>query len=735
MVDLPVPHEHRIRQTQEIQSWQTSLRPSQMRPLEQVNLGRLLEQDRQLDSQRSQIEHQQRELERLRHEIELQRFHLQEFIGQAMGRGDGAIAQPQALSGTQDLESVSPQSPTPHPQPKLSYSLENLSPLQTPSLMYNSTRSLARSVREKALTNVSFNPEIDEEVVIEAMSSVSATARGEDSLPYELQKSVWDAAMLIGLPGTGLSRSDAALTVCALLLNVTLQLGFCLFVHVGFNSEFSDPAMASQGLLRWRTHYGHHWSLAQKETGRSLVSLVCSSDQSVASSARQSLLVDSLFEYLGSAATTGNPFFAPGFVLILFALACWVLSILAELRSVMHFALAVGTMKSAKSGVSRGLSHSPSGKLSLENSMSNAQRLTLLGLIVFSRAAVAALLFHFGSHFLSYTIELSEVMLNAVALLFILEIDELMYRTLLTHNVHKVLTMMKPLRVSPPVWRAWHRLEGGTLFVMFCSLFAIVVCTGAMPMFRSVSTVYQTLCGGDVDFVYSQDSISLWPAFTTSPIFNDLTKYPAELLTDNVTKLVEARAMSATGRLPTTLSGNRVFIKEGALSVVESWGRTTGQQWSSQRSCSNSDEEMRDVVLLRASFKEQIRGCDDLIVEHCTRTPPRLFCPLFCHCQAMSNFTPPADWSGDTQNFLADHRNDGNTTRKQQRCCHQLSVDGIKEQCLQATSEQASSMNQGDFDALLRPLGNETLKWWRTCVSGFASCPEKCADSKASDGL
>mmetsp|Transcript_103022 Transcript_103022/g.183022 ORF Transcript_103022/g.183022 Transcript_103022/m.183022 type:complete len:694 (-) Transcript_103022:22-2103(-) len=521
-----------------------------------------------------------------------------------------------------------------------------------------------------------------------------------DCMDYTLQESVWDAAVLFGLPGNGLSKSDALIASFALVLNTILQLGFCVFVHVGFESEFSDKRAAQSELARWRTRYGHNLALAEEETGRSLVSMVCNFDKSVSSSARQSLLVDQLFKYLGHATQNSSPTSAPGFVLTLFALACWMLSIIAEVRCIIRFGLAVSTLNGKGSGL---------------------QRTMVLAFILASRLTVATLLFIHGSWFLSYTIELSDIILNAVALLFILEIDELLYKTLLTHQLHTALTSMKPLQVSKKASLSWHRLEGLTMLAMFCGCFVAVVCWAALPMFHNVRTVYDTLCGGDVDFVYSQDAVTLWPSFTTSPLFNDLTKYPPEILVANVSKLVAARTVVSHGKLPPQETEHRVFLSEGVLSTVQRWSGMSLKEWTSQQPCINDDVAMHDVVLLRASFDEQIGGCMDLVPDHCLLTPPKLFCSRFCFCESMSSFTAPESFKGTSEEYLLAHLNDADHARRQTRCCEQITDEELQKRCLTGLHSSESDIW---FDELFQLAPR--LRWWRTCSSGFSSCPRRC---------
>merc|ERR1712232_137035 len=104
------------------------------------------------------------------------------------------------------------------------------------------------------------------------------------------------------------------------------------------------------------------------------------------------------------------------------------------------------------------------------------------------------------------------------------------------------------------------------------------------------------MCGGDLGFVYSQDAVSLWPRFTSGPLFNDLTKYDPGILVDNISRIVETRVLVPQGEpLPSSLDG--IFIKHGPLSAVKKWLARALSTWTTKRPCINNDRAMADIVL------------------------------------------------------------------------------------------------------------------------------------------
>merc|ERR1712032_741056 len=115
---------------------------------------------------------------------------------------------------------------------------------------------------------------------------------------------------------------------------------------------------------------------------------------------------------------------------------------------------------------------------------------------------------------------------------------------------------------------------------------------------------------------------------------------------------------------------------------------------------------MAEVILLRAGAHDQVFGCGDLTVHHCSMLPPKLFCPLFCQC----NRTYELDAKDIAE-------------LNEERCCQLLPDGEVRDEC---RSRSMSGDQSVDYHAILEPLGETYLRWWNTCIGGFNGCPTSC---------
>ena len=86
--------------------------------------------------------------------------------------------------------------------------------------------------------------------------------------------------------------------------------------------------------------------------------------------------------------------------------------------------------------------------------------MTKLRVYVFSivqclRMTLAGWLLWYGTEFLVYTTSLTELMLNAVALEFIMTIDELLFSSIMPYRVRTLVEHVSALEVSLPVWQGF----------------------------------------------------------------------------------------------------------------------------------------------------------------------------------------------------------------------------------------------------------------------------------------
>lgn len=144
---------------------------------------------------------------------------------------------------------------------------------------------------------------------------------------YEIQQSIWDACLVVGLPI--ISHWDSAIIVVLTLMNIVAQVGF-VYIVKQYMSESILGHEQLQELVRFRTNIAHDVKYADLGTGRSLARQVCGLDEQLPWASTQFTAVDNLQNY----AKTGT-------LLALLAIGCWLATTLREVFNISGFVAAL----------------------------------------------------------------------------------------------------------------------------------------------------------------------------------------------------------------------------------------------------------------------------------------------------------------------------------------------------------------------------------------------------------
>ena len=131
------------------------------------------------------------------------------------------------------------------------------------------------------------------------------------------------------------------------------------------------------------------------------------------------------------------------------------------------------------------------------------------------RLAIACLLLVSGAEWLAYTTSMSDMLLNAVALEFVLNIDELVFEALGPLQLKNVIDLCSSLP-GPPVtrWRGIDRTACMT-FVIFAGCASLIVFFWLLPYRDVLIETKSALCGGERDFVFAVGAtgVPIWSLY------------------------------------------------------------------------------------------------------------------------------------------------------------------------------------------------------------------------------
>ncbi|CAK0856630.1 unnamed protein product [Prorocentrum cordatum] len=338
---------------------------------------------------------------------------------------------------------------------------------------------------------------------------------------YVLEASTWDASLFVFHPCVGPLAS--AITIFASVTNVILQAWFCWLV-LAYMSAPSVTESTLDGLLRFRIA-AHSVEYADDLTQRSMISLMCNDGVpgKLTMAAGQSTLLKSLTDF-GDDWGGGRSFMS-------LALILWLCFNMEELNAIYHFARSlthIGLGDRTRISMTAGADESVCASL-------NADARTAFGgtavgvssvtcrvvcvsprrfwfgmlLIVLPRLVLVVVQSWMGCSFLASTSTNQDLVLNAMALAFIADIDKVMYDVFVPRRIKTLLANLEPLplaHMKPSKHSAGFVAVGKAAGVAgaLCLLYFVKL----ESFWWRLDTAKKVLCSGNQDFVWAINQAS-----------------------------------------------------------------------------------------------------------------------------------------------------------------------------------------------------------------------------------
>ena len=232
-------------------------------------------------------------------------------------------------------------------------------------------------------------------------------------------------------------------------------------------------------------HDHKHLDLA----GTSLVSRVCNGDSSLIMSNQQATLIGQVNAYLGLTDSQLTPDgLSPGTVLCVLCMFWWCLYLCRELRSILSSVEA--------------LWHVPHGPTELVDGVLSSvsmPRRCLFYTLRFSKAAISCMLLGAGILWLANTTSVGRLMLNAVALKSLLELDTIVYGAVMPRKFQVSIKKLKPLHIRNSVLRS--QMESLLLVLLFAVAMVLTWSQLVAPLSATMQDLKREYCAGNQDFV------------------------------------------------------------------------------------------------------------------------------------------------------------------------------------------------------------------------------------------
>jgi len=318
---------------------------------------------------------------------------------------------------------------------------------------------------------------------------------------YTLGESMWDVSVLLGV----LPDDQAGSLYCAMLLalNIAIQVIFSyILVGILTQEEFSDDTIL--GFRAWRRNIAHSSRFMEELTQISLASRVCSQDAGLELSGSQAAAHGDLQSYLD-----GN-----GVLMCSLTLFLWVITVMKELVSALSFL--------------RALYHIPRGehffnddnKMTSISGISDIRRVCIL-LVQLCRLFVVITLGFVGITWLGNTVSVTDLVLNAVALEFVLTVDEIIFEALAPRRMKSLIENLSNSSLYLPSTKEWKGLdlESISLFITVCGVSLISLFIVVLPFEHRLKLADDALCAGELEFVYAVNGAGI-PAWASSKSYH-----------------------------------------------------------------------------------------------------------------------------------------------------------------------------------------------------------------------
>mmetsp|Transcript_1554 Transcript_1554/g.3660 ORF Transcript_1554/g.3660 Transcript_1554/m.3660 type:complete len:710 (+) Transcript_1554:34-2163(+) len=334
-----------------------------------------------------------------------------------------------------------------------------------------------------------------EQPVLNMQSGVTETEVEEDEQSTEVyfEESAWSIPVLAGIIDVNVGPFDRMFAGLLVLLNFFMQGAFSwVLLTDAFIGEAFETRVESAKI--WRTSVAHDFKYLDL-ADTSLVSRVCTGDGALILSTTQATLIHQINSFLGlQKEQFDHSVFQPGILLGMICIILWTLCVYKEFRRIWLQMEAAWTIPKKRRTVFRNNAFV---------CMSWGRFCALLATYL-ARAIIATVLLAAGILWLARTTSIEELMLNAVALNAILDVDEFLFAGMTPIKIQHAIQSLKPIKVKYSRQRS--QCESLVHFVTLSILVLLSYYLLLGPLGDTMLAVKNELCGGDQAFVVAYNS-------------------------------------------------------------------------------------------------------------------------------------------------------------------------------------------------------------------------------------
>lgn len=299
---------------------------------------------------------------------------------------------------------------------------------------------------------------------------------------YFLQESVWDASLFLGYSKLGIVSN--LLLGMSLLMNLTLQVMFCtLVLFLPYDSRAFSPS----GIEAFQVWFNEADSITQKR--------VCNLDSSLTTSIHQMYVYEEAVDY--SSLIVSSLSLEQGPVLCSIVLFTWCLNMCAAMQNIGVFVTAV-ILAHRRDSDMMCMDEVLKSDKSFAISAIPTLRVCLVVFVGVIELAIALTLMICGALWQVASTRNTDLFLNTLALAYIMDIDELVFKAIVPREVHYIISNTDGLKLRSGACRigclrAIPLRSAVTLMGLTCS-FCLLYFLRVVQISGIVRDVRMTIC-------------------------------------------------------------------------------------------------------------------------------------------------------------------------------------------------------------------------------------------------
>ncbi|CAL1148012.1 unnamed protein product [Cladocopium goreaui] len=490
---------------------------------------------------------------------------------------------------------------------------------------------------------------------------VDSKAREE----YAFQGSTWDLALFVGTDAIG--TFGAIHTFILVLATFAIQVVFVGVVMLNFSAPRVDKESVADA-SRWRLATGHFHEFYDSITQASLTARVCGNDRALHVATGQASLYQTVATYLGS---NDNLVLFKGPVLGMVAVTLWFLMVSDDVTTTLDLGRVLITIPVGQTCL----------VLDTEDEEDPKYRLTHISfsrklwgcIITVVRLTIACVLLWYGTLYVVHTINLSDLVLNCIALEIVLNVDDLLFQALAPTPARFLMNTLQPIQLKSMPRRKGVDVKAFLMLLAVPIALILVYQLLMAPMLEDIEAVSHTLCGGERDFVWLEDSRRM-VVMATSRSYQPADQAVRLAAEENAAAIV---VNDVVQRNP---EGSSLGIWKEDVRTMMAWGKYDFQEVLAafKPGCQDTDAEDPAWFYMQKIAGPPFKNCSTVkpfchsvsletswVPDEGRGIMARMLCPMTCTC--WSEISPRLITTGcpssctqqlaDGDGFTVEHRN------------------------------------------------------------------------------